>query len=175
MCCWPCILVMIKFKFQLNAQYFIPIVMFLYMFRAPFPHPQEDLCISTTSGSMSVSFGDLAVGRLVRDSLTFRMHGHQKRLTQNQMLQIYRGPPEDGSKGARNMQRNITIGIKYCALSWNLNLIIAVELSQMCVGVCLCVYVTGRMCACVHERIHSAQNTVKMWIYVKAIMELQFS
>ena len=37
-------------------------------------HPQEDLCIFTTSGSMSVSFGDCAVGRLVRDgspSLTF--------------------------------------------------------------------------------------------------------
>jgi hypothetical protein len=34
MCCWPCILVMIKFRFQLNARYFIPIVMLLYMFRA---------------------------------------------------------------------------------------------------------------------------------------------
>ena len=34
-CCWPCILVMINFRFQLNAQYFISIVMFLYMFRAP--------------------------------------------------------------------------------------------------------------------------------------------
>ena len=33
-CCWPCILVMINFRFQLNAQYFIPTVMFLYMFRA---------------------------------------------------------------------------------------------------------------------------------------------
>jgi hypothetical protein len=101
---------MIKFKFQLNAQYFIPIVMLLYMFRAPLDpssggplyiyniwfyvslfwwpcswkvsegllcsatcfghfcaHPQEDLCIFTTSSSMSVSFGDRAVGRLVRD------------------------------------------------------------------------------------------------------------
>ena len=33
-CCWPCSLVMISFRFQLNAQYFISIVMFLYMFRA---------------------------------------------------------------------------------------------------------------------------------------------
>jgi len=33
-------------------------------------HPQEDLCISTTSGSMSVSFGDRAVGSLVRDCWT---------------------------------------------------------------------------------------------------------
>jgi len=41
-----------------------------------FAHPQEDFCISTTSGSMSVSFGDRAVGRLVRDSLTFQLHGH---------------------------------------------------------------------------------------------------
>ena len=28
-------LAMIKFKFQLNAQYFIPILLLLYMFRAP--------------------------------------------------------------------------------------------------------------------------------------------
>ena len=34
MCCWPCILVMIKFRSQLNAQYFISIVKLLYMFRA---------------------------------------------------------------------------------------------------------------------------------------------
>ena len=34
MCCWPCILMTINFRFQLNAQYFISIVMFLYMFRA---------------------------------------------------------------------------------------------------------------------------------------------
>ena len=34
-CCWPCILVTINFRFQLNVQYFISIVMFLYMFRAP--------------------------------------------------------------------------------------------------------------------------------------------
>ena len=33
-CCWPCILLMINFRFQLNAQYFISIVMFIYMFRA---------------------------------------------------------------------------------------------------------------------------------------------
>ena len=33
-CCWPCILVIINFKFQLIAQYFISIIMFLYMFRA---------------------------------------------------------------------------------------------------------------------------------------------
>ena len=58
---------MIKFRFQLNAQYFISIVKLLYIFRALLRHPQEDLCISTTSGSMSVSFGDRAVGRLVRD------------------------------------------------------------------------------------------------------------
>ena len=36
MCCWPCILVMIKFRFQLNAQYFISMVKLLYMLRAPF-------------------------------------------------------------------------------------------------------------------------------------------
>ena len=34
MCRWPCILMIINFRFQLNAQYFISIVMFLYMFRA---------------------------------------------------------------------------------------------------------------------------------------------
>ena len=34
MCCWPCILMIINFRFQLNAQYFISIVMLLYMFRA---------------------------------------------------------------------------------------------------------------------------------------------
>ena len=32
-CCWPCILVIINFRFQLNAQYFISLTMLLYMFR----------------------------------------------------------------------------------------------------------------------------------------------
>ena len=73
-CCWPCILVIINFRFQLNAQYLISITMLLYMFRAICAHLQEDLCIFTTSGSMSFSFGDRAVGR-------FQLHGHQKRLT----------------------------------------------------------------------------------------------
>ena len=34
-CCWPCILVIINFRFQLNAQYLISVTMLLYMFRAP--------------------------------------------------------------------------------------------------------------------------------------------
>ena len=36
-CSWPCILVIINFRFQLNAQYFISITMLLYMFRATLP------------------------------------------------------------------------------------------------------------------------------------------
>ena len=35
--------------------------------------------------------------------------------------------------------------------------------------------VCDRARACMHERIHSAQTMAKMWVYVKAIMELQVS
>ena len=58
----------INFRFQLSAQYFISVTMLLTCFGHLCAHPQEDLCIFTTSGSMSVSFGDRAVGRLVQSS-----------------------------------------------------------------------------------------------------------
>jgi hypothetical protein len=58
---------LIKFKFQLNAQYFIPIVMLLFMFRAP---------LRPSSGGPLYSYNIW-----FSPSLTFQLHGHQKRLT----------------------------------------------------------------------------------------------
>jgi len=47
------LIIIINFRFQLNAQYLISIVMSSKCFGHTCAHPQEDLCIFT-SGSMSV-------------------------------------------------------------------------------------------------------------------------
>jgi hypothetical protein len=104
-CCWPCILVIINFRFLLNAQYFISIVMFLCMFLMHCVHSTETsapqtvhCCLPRMEIQQAKCLGSLTSHRHLTNglcplllgvsspSLTFQLYGHQKSLTQNQML-----------------------------------------------------------------------------------------
>ena len=70
MCCWPCILAMINFWFQVNAHqfYFINYAS-LHVSGTHVPIFRRINYTFTTTGSMSFSLGDHTVGRLVKDAV----------------------------------------------------------------------------------------------------------